>query len=97
MIQVIDLKKEFKVAKKEKGLKGALKSLVTTEKFVVEAVKGIHFEIKKGETVTVEFTLTPEDMKFYNVELDYVWEPGEIQVFVGPNSKVEEYKSFELV
>lgn len=51
MIQVIDLKKEFKVAKKEKGLKGALKSLVSTEKFVVEAVKGINFEIQEGEIV----------------------------------------------
>ncbi len=51
MIQVIDLKKQFQVAKKEKGLKGALKSLVSTEKFVVEAVKGINFEIKEGEIV----------------------------------------------
>ena len=45
------MKKEFKVAKKEKGLKGALKSLVSTEKFVVEAVKGINFEIQEGEIV----------------------------------------------
>ncbi len=54
-------------------------------------------EIKKGETVTVEFALTPEDLKFYNVDLEYVWEPGEIQVFVGPNSNVKEFKSFKLV
>ena len=54
-------------------------------------------EIKKGETVTVEFELTTEDCKFYNVELEYVWEPGEIQIFVGPDSTVEKYKSVELV
>ncbi|MBE6786905.1 MAG: beta-glucosidase [Ruminococcaceae bacterium] len=54
-------------------------------------------EIHKGETVTVEFTLTPEDCMFYNTQLEYVWEPGEIQVFVGPNSKIEKFKSFELV
>ncbi len=53
--------------------------------------------IRKGETVTVEFELTTEDMKFYNVELEYVWEPGEIQVFIGPDSRVKEYKSFDLV
>ncbi len=53
--------------------------------------------IKKGETVTVEFELTTEDMKFYNVELEYVWEPGEIQVFIGPDSNVKEHTDFMLV
>ncbi len=53
--------------------------------------------IKKGETVNVEFSLTTEDMKFYNVEMDYVWEPGEIQVFIGKSSAVKEYKTFDLV
>ena len=53
--------------------------------------------IKKGETVTVEFSLTTEDMKFYNVELEYVWEPGEIQVFIGPDSTVKEHTDFQLV
>ncbi len=54
-------------------------------------------EIPKGEKVTVEFELTTEDMKFYNVDLEYVWEPGEIQVFIGPNSKTLNYKSVNLV
>lgn len=53
--------------------------------------------IKAGETVTVEFTLTPDDFRFYNVEMEYVWEPGEIQVFIGKNSLCTEYKTFELV
>ena len=53
--------------------------------------------VKKGETVTVEFELTTEDMKFYNVELEYIWEPGEIQVFIGPDSTVNEHTDFELV
>ena len=53
--------------------------------------------IKKGETVNVEFSLTTEDLKFYNVELEYVWEPGEIQVFIGPDSNVKEHTDFKLV
>ncbi len=53
--------------------------------------------IKKGETATVEFELTTEDMKFYNVELEYIWEPGEIQVFIGPDSTVKEHTDFKLV
>ncbi len=53
--------------------------------------------IAKGETAIVEFELSTEDMKFYNVELEYVWEPGEIQVFIGPDSTVKNYKTFDLV
>lgn len=64
----------------------------------LKELKGFKKEtIKKGETATVEFPLTTEDMKFYNVELEYIWEPGEIQVFIGPDSTVKEYKSFNLV
>jgi len=51
MIQVTNLKKEFKIAKKEKGLIGAIKNLVKTEKKIVEAVKDISFQIEKGEIV----------------------------------------------
>ena len=53
--------------------------------------------VKKGETVTVEFELTTEDMKFYNVELAYIWEPGEIEVYIGPDSRVTEHTDFMLV
>lgn len=51
MIQVTNLKKEYKIAKKEKGLAGALKNLVKSEKKIVEAVKDISFHIEKGEIV----------------------------------------------
>lgn len=40
-----------------------------------------------GETKTVAFRITPADLKFYNSNLDYVWEPGEFNVSVGPNSR----------
>lgn len=42
--------------------------------------------IRSGETVTVEFILSEEDLKFYNADLDYVVEPGEFEVFVGTDS-----------
>lgn len=51
MIKVVNLKKEYKIAKKEKGLSGAIKNLVKSEKKIVEAVKDISFEIEKGEIV----------------------------------------------
>jgi beta-glucosidase len=42
--------------------------------------------LKKGENKTVTFKLTPEDLKFYDDELNYDWEAGEFEIMVGTNS-----------
>ncbi len=42
--------------------------------------------LKKGETRTIEFTLTEKDLRFYNSELKFVSEPGDFKVFVGTSS-----------
>ncbi len=53
----------------------------------VKELKGFQkIFLKKGESRTVEFTLTEEDLRFYNSNLDFVSEPGEFKVFVGTNS-----------
>lgn len=51
MIKVVNLKKDYKIAKKEKGLAGAVKNLVKSQKVTIEAVKDISFNIEKGEIV----------------------------------------------
>ncbi len=43
--------------------------------------------IKKGETKTVTFTLTPENLKFYDDQLNYDWEAGEFDIMVGTDSQ----------
>ena len=43
--------------------------------------------IRKGETKSVSFGVTPESLKFYNQDLKYDWEPGEFEIMVGPNSR----------
>lgn len=43
--------------------------------------------IKKGETKTVIFTLTPENLKFYDDELNYDWEGGEFDIMIGTDSQ----------
>lgn len=43
--------------------------------------------IKKGENKTVNFKLTPEDLKFYDDDLNYDWEGGEFDIMVGTNSQ----------
>ena len=44
-------------------------------------------EIDAGETKEITFTITTEDLKFYNYDLEYVWEPGEFEVMIGGNSR----------
>lgn len=63
----------------------------------VKELKGFNkIEIKKGESKTVTFKLTVEDLKFYNSNLDFVAEPGKFEVFVGTNSDTTMKVEFEL-
>lgn len=51
VIETKNLRKEYRVHKKEPGLLGSLKSLVNREFKIVEAVKGIDLKIEEGELV----------------------------------------------
>lgn len=51
MIQVTDLRKEFKKAIKEPGLKGSFKALFSPKYEIVKAVDGISFDVPKGEII----------------------------------------------
>lgn len=54
----------------------------------VKELKGFkRIHLKKGESQVVEFTITPEMLKFYDYDLNYVCEPGDFDVMIGPNSK----------
>ena len=63
----------------------------------VKELKGFEkIMIKKGETKTISFKISVEDLKFYNSDLDFVAEPGKFQVFIGTDSSTETMKEFEL-
>lgn len=54
----------------------------------VRELKGFQkVELKAGETKTISFNITPEDLKFYNYDLKYDWEPGEFVIMIGGNSR----------
>lgn len=54
----------------------------------VKELKGFQkISLKPGESKIVSFTITPEDLKFYNYDLKYVWESGEFQLMIGTNSR----------
>lgn len=43
--------------------------------------------LKAGESRQVEFEIDVDKLKFYNADLEYVYEPGEFEVMVGPDSR----------
>lgn len=52
--------------------------------------------LKKGESREVRFTLTVDDLKFYDKDLRRISEPGKFQVFAGGNSRDVKEASFTL-
>ena len=63
----------------------------------VKELKGFQkVALKKGESKTLTFRLTPDDLKFYNNDLKFVSEPGDFQVFVGGNSRDVQEVAFKL-
>lgn len=54
----------------------------------VKELKGFkRIHLKAGESQVVTFTITPDLLKFYDYNLDYVLEPGDFDIMIGPNSR----------
>lgn len=51
--------------------------------------------LQPGESKELTFTLTPDDLKFYNSQLKWDWESGKFNIYIGTNS--EEVKKAEFV
>ena len=63
----------------------------------VKELKGFErIHLKKGESRTVSFDITAEQLKFYNSTLNWACEPGEFEVMVGGNSRDVQTKKFSL-
>ena len=64
----------------------------------VKELKGFQrITLQPGERRRVEFTLTPEQLGFYNRDMRFVVEPGAFKVFVGNNSVEGLEGNFEVV
>lgn len=59
----------------------------TSTRPVKELRKFRQVELQPGQTETVSFEFTQEDLKYYDHELNYVCEPGEFEIMIGPNSR----------
>jgi beta-glucosidase len=63
----------------------------------VKKLKGFQkILLKKGESREVNFTISVEELKFYNADLKWIAEPGDFKVFIGGNSADVKEASFTL-
>ena len=75
-----------------------IRDLVGSVTRPMKELKGFEkITINKGETKSVSFEISSEDLKFYNIDMKNVAEAGNFEVFVGGNSDTDRKAYFELV
>lgn len=63
----------------------------------VKELKGFErIHLKKGESKVVKFEITDDLLKFYNSQLEYVLEPGDFEIMIGPDSSLKHQKKAVL-
>ena len=50
--------------------------------------------LQPGESRELTFTLTPDDLKYYNANGDHIWDSGKFQLFIGTDSENVQTSSF---
>ena len=53
--------------------------------------------IKKGETVTVSFTINMNELSYYHQDMSYSYDPGEFDLYIGPDSSEGLTTSFSIL
>jgi beta-glucosidase len=75
-----------------------IRDLVGSVTRPVKELKGFErIYLKPGQTKTVTFDLSTSDLRFYDINMEYRVEPGDFNVWVGPNSVKGLKGSFELL
>ena len=75
-----------------------LRDLVGSISRPVKELKGFQqISLKAGESATVNFKITVDDLKFFNSDLKYVAEPGDFRLFIGGNSQDVKEAAFQLL
>jgi beta-glucosidase len=63
----------------------------------VKELKGYkRINLKVGETKNVVFEITPESLAFYDIDMNYVVEPGTFKIMTGSSSHFKSLKTVEL-
>ena len=63
----------------------------------VKELKGFQkIFLKKGENKQVSFAIDVNELKFYDDQLKYIYEPGDFKIYIGGNSQDVKEASFKL-
>ena len=63
----------------------------------VKELKGYkRVRLKVGETKKITFELTPESLAFYDIDMNYIVEPGTFNIMTGSSSHFKSLKTVEL-
>ncbi len=75
-----------------------IRDLVGSVTRPVLELKGFEkISLEPGQSKTVRFEVAEKDLKFYDINMNFVSEPGAFEVFVGTNSQDTKSAKFELV
>lgn len=75
-----------------------IRDLVSSVTRPIKELKG--FEkvwLKPGETKTVQFDITPDRLAFFDINMDYVVEPGEFEIMIGNSSSDDDLTKVTLM
>jgi len=93
----VDVKNTGKIEGKE-VVQLYIRDLVGSVTRPVKELKDFNkISLKPGETKKITFTVTPEKLKFYDINMNHVVEPGDFKLFVGTNSVDVKEASFIVV
>ena len=75
-----------------------IRDMISTVTRAVQELKDFsRIHLKKGETKTVSFTITPEKLQYFGPDMKRIIEPGEFEVQVGKNSTDYLAVKFEII
>ena len=64
----------------------------------VKELKGFQQQfLKAGESKKISFTISADDLRFYNDKLQHIYEPGEFRLFIGGSSSEVKETTFTLL
>ncbi len=74
-----------------------IRDMVASVTRPVKELKGFKkIALNPGDSKVVEFKITAKDLKFYDINMNYLAEPGDFKVFVGTHSECLQEADFSL-
>jgi beta-glucosidase len=63
----------------------------------VKELKGFgRVTLEAGQTATITFKITPEQLAFYNIDMKFAVEPGEFEIMIGNSSRDQDLQKVLL-